>query len=62
MESINNMDKSTDMASLKDSRENLEQVTAAATTKLEHINSSMKQLDEDLESIKTIRSNFKTML
>ena len=62
MDSINNMDKSTDMASLKDSRENLEQVTAAATSKLEHINSNMKQLDEDLESIKTIRSNFKTML
>ena len=62
MDSINNMDKSTDMASLKDSRENLEQVTAAATSKLEHINSNMKQLDEDLESIRTIRSNFTTIL
>ena len=62
MENINNMDKSIDITSLKDTRENLEQVTAAATTKLEHINAGMKQLDDDVAAIKNIRSNYQTML
>ena len=62
MESINKMDKSIDITSLQDTRDNLEQVTAAATTKLENINAGMKQLDDDVAAVRTIRSNYQTML
>ena len=41
MASINEMDKSFDIDSLRDTRENMEQATAAATSKLDEVNANM---------------------
>jgi chromosome segregation ATPase len=60
--SINEMDKSFDIDSLRDTRENMEQATAAATSKLEDVNANMKQLDEDVADIGRMRSDLEELL